>query len=88
MVDELVDAVYEARRLSDRVPLIIHGRKDAAVSKRHHSDRLVAAMRRRHMDVEYVEVPAMGHCGPLPLEVVQRDVAFVAAAMGARRRKR
>jgi dipeptidyl aminopeptidase/acylaminoacyl peptidase len=61
--------------------LIIHGGKDQAVSKRHHSDKMVAALRRRKMNVEYIEVTDMGHCAPLPLKVLQRDVEFVAAMM-------
>ena len=44
----------------------------------------VAAMREQKLDVEYIEVPAMGHCGSLPLKVVQRNAAFVAAALGCR----
>lgn len=57
---------------------IIHGGKDMAVSKRHHSDKMVAAMLKRRMDVEYVEVADMGHCGPLPLKVIQHNIEFVA----------
>ena len=64
--------------------LIIHGGQDRAVSKKAHSDKMVAAMRKRKMRVEYIEVPAMGHCGPLPLRAVQRDVAFVVEAMRGR----
>ena len=66
--------------------LVIHGGKDRAVSKRHHSDKMVTAMRKRKLTVEYIEVPAMGHCGPLPLKVLQRSIGFVAAAMGSRAR--
>ena len=61
--------------------LIVSGGKDTAVSKRQHSDKMVAAMRQRKLPVEYLEVAAMGHCGPLPLSVLQRTVAFVAAAL-------
>jgi dipeptidyl aminopeptidase/acylaminoacyl peptidase len=65
----------------DRMPdvpyLIIHGDQDKAVAKARHSDRLVAAMRKRKMKVEYVEVSGMGHGGPIPLEVVERRVQFV-----------
>jgi dipeptidyl aminopeptidase/acylaminoacyl peptidase len=69
-----------------RIPYrIIHGDKDTAVSKRHHSDKLVPAMRKQGLRVDYVEVASMGHCGPLPLEVLEGNVAFVAEAMGRRR---
>ena len=65
--------------------LIIHGGKDEAVAKRHHSDKMVAAMRQRKMKVEYIEVEDMGHCGPLPLKVLQCEIEFVASAMHRRR---
>jgi hypothetical protein len=42
---------------------------------------MVAAMRKRKMTVEYVEVPGMGHCGPLPMEVLQGDADFIAKAL-------
>lgn len=57
--------------------LIVHGDKDAAVSKVQHSDRMVAAMRRKKLKVEYVEVPGMGHGGPMPIPVTQKCVRFV-----------
>ncbi|MGI5867870.1 MAG: alpha/beta hydrolase family protein [Kiritimatiellia bacterium] len=60
---------------------IIHGGKDKAVSKRHHSDKMVAAMREHRLNVEYVEVAGMGHGGPLPLGVLEGNVTFVASAM-------
>jgi len=66
-VDHMPDVPY----------LIIHGDQDKAVAKARHSDRLVAAMRKRKMKVEYVEVPGMGHGGPIPLEVVEKRVQFV-----------
>ena len=64
-----------------RIPYqIVAGDKDTAVSKKHHADRMVAAMRWRKLDVTYIEVPKMGHGGPMPVEVIQRNIAFVAAA--------
>jgi dipeptidyl aminopeptidase/acylaminoacyl peptidase len=57
--------------------LIVHGDKDYAVNKTHHSDRLVAALRAATRDVTYIEVPGMGHLGPLPPDVLQRTIAFV-----------
>ena len=68
-----------------RIPyLVIHGDKDTAVSKANHSDRLVAAMRGRGMNVEYVEVPGMGHGGPMPLAVLERQVRFVSSFLSGR----
>jgi len=57
--------------------LLIHGFEDVAVAKRLHSDLMVAAMRARGMEVEYLEVPGMGHGGPMPVEVMERQVDFV-----------
>lgn len=60
---------------------IIHAGQDKAVAKSRHSDPMVAAMRRRGLKVDYVEIPDMGHCGPLPLDVIEGNVEFVAKAM-------
>ena len=57
--------------------MVIHGDKDSDVSKNQHSDQLVSAMRRRGLDVEYVEVPGMGHGGPTPIHVFERQIQFV-----------
>ena len=65
--------------------LDLHGGADRSVSKLHHSDRMVAALRRRKLRVEYVTPAAMGHGGPMPLAVLSGNVAFVAAALGPRR---
>ena len=78
--------LHQAGAMPDIPYRIIHGGKDTAVSKPHHSDKMVAAMRGRKLNVEYVEVPEMGHCGPLPMDVIQQDVAFVAAAIPRPRR--
>jgi len=64
---------------------IIHGGNDKAVSKRQHSDKRVAALRKRNRKIDYIEVADMGHCGPLPLKVMQENVDFVAKAMTGRR---
>ena len=63
---------------------IIHGDKDPAVAKPNHSDKMVAAMRQRNLDVDYVEVAGMGHCGPLPLDVLEGNVAFLTEIMNRR----
>ena len=60
---------------------IIHGAADRSVSKQHHSDKLVAALRRRKLRVDYVTPAAMGHCGPMPLKVLAGNVAFVRDAL-------
>jgi len=61
--------------------LVVHGDKDTSVGKARHSDRFVAAMRRRKLNVEYIEVPGMGHGGPVPVDVIRREVDFVAGAL-------
>ena len=76
--------LQQVAALPDIPYLIVHGGKDPAVNKQHHSDQMVAAMRARQLNVEYIEVPAMGHCGPLPLRVVQRTIDFVTGALGPR----
>ena len=58
--------LHQVAYLPDVPYLIIHGDADPAVSKTRHSDPLVAAMRRTGRNVEYHEIPGMGHCGPLP----------------------
>jgi len=70
----------------DRMPdipyLIVHGDKDVAVSKSAHSDPLVARMRERRLNVEYIEVPGMGHGGPMPIDVLERRIEFVGSLLG------
>ena len=61
--------------------LLVHGGKDRAVDKARHSDRFVAAMRQAGRSVEYIEIPAMGHCGPMPVETIARMIDFVADAV-------
>ena len=69
----------QVAKMPDIPYLIIHGAKDKAVSKVHHSDPMVARMRQRHMNVEYIEVPVMQHCSPVPLPVLHRQIEFVAS---------
>lgn len=65
---------------------IIHGGQDKAVSKENHSDKIVPVMRKRGLNIEYVEVPNMGHCGPLPVEVLTQYIHFVASHFGPARK--
>lgn len=66
-VDQMPDVPY----------LIVAGDQDKAVAKSQHADRMVALMRERGLKVEYIEVPGMGHGGPVPIEVVLRKIEFV-----------
>jgi dipeptidyl aminopeptidase/acylaminoacyl peptidase len=68
----------QAGQMPDIPYLLLHGGKDQAVNKQRHSDAFVAAMRAAgRTNVEYVEVPDMGHCGPMPIDVLQRTIDFV-----------
>ena len=78
--------LHQVKAMPDIPYRILHGGQDKAVSKPHHSDKLVAAMFRRKLTVDYVEVTEMGHCGPLPLDVMKGNVDFVAATMDKHRR--
>jgi len=61
-----------------RVPYqILHGDADQAVNKAAHSDRMVCAMRESGLQVEYIEVPGMGHHAPLFFDVYRRTIDFV-----------
>lgn len=73
--------LHPVAALPDIGYLIIHGEKDKAVSKQHHSDKLVAAMRRRKLRVNYIEVPGMGHSGLLSMDMIHRGIDFVTAGM-------
>jgi hypothetical protein len=74
----------QVARMPDIPYLIIQGDRDAAVSKARHSDPMVAAMRARKMNVEYVEVPGMGHVGPMPLAVLEQQIRFVSSFLSDR----
>ena len=63
---------------------IVHGDKDQAVSKKHHSDKFVAALRNRKLNVQYIEVPGMGHGSCVPLQVIADNITFVNAALARR----
>ncbi|MCY3018562.1 MAG: prolyl oligopeptidase family serine peptidase [Planctomycetota bacterium] len=71
----------QASHMPDVPYLVVHGDADTAVNKEKHSDRFVAAMKAHKRRVEYVEVPGMGHGGPLPLAVIQKEIEFVVSHM-------
>lgn len=62
--------------------LLVHGDADPGVSKAQHSDRFVARMRQAGRNVEYIEVPGMRHGWPMPIDVLNRTIGFVTAALG------
>ena len=63
--DEAVEGISPIH-LTGRMPRvpyhIFHCEEDQAVSKQHHSDRLVARMRDEGFSVTYDAVPGRGHC--------------------------
>ena len=56
---------------------IIHGVQDNGVAKAKHSDKLVPLLRQHGLSVEYLEVPEMVHCSPMPPAVWKRQTDFV-----------
>lgn len=75
--------LHQAASMPEIPYFFIHGDADKAVNKARHSDRMVPALRLFGHNVEYVEVPGMGHCGPLPAEVVERERNFLLTVVAA-----
>ena len=69
-------------KLPDIRYLIIHGFNDKSVNKVAHSDKLVKLMRKRKMDVTYVEDDMMGHCSPMKYETVIAVEEFISSIIG------
>jgi dipeptidyl aminopeptidase/acylaminoacyl peptidase len=69
--------LHQVEAMPDIPYLLVHGEKDEAVKKKAHSDPMVAAMRKRHLRVEYVERPNLGHGGPLDYETNHKIIDFV-----------
>jgi dipeptidyl aminopeptidase/acylaminoacyl peptidase len=57
--------------------LVVHGDKDLAVNKERHSDRFVAEMRRHGRNIDYLEVPGMGHANGIPYYATRKQIDFV-----------
>ena len=67
-----------------KVPyFIMHGDADKAVNKAAHSDRFVAGMRKHGHNVEYIEVPGMGHSEPTSFDAYRRKIDFVKQALNS-----
>lgn len=75
--------LHQAANMPKIPYLVIHGDADAAVSKQHHSDPFVARMKQCGHNVEYIEIPGMGHGTSVPLCVFQRRVEFVSSFFAA-----
>jgi alpha-beta hydrolase superfamily lysophospholipase len=74
--------LVQAAGMPDAPYLIIHGDNDQAVNKEKHSDRFVAEMRRRGKNIEYVEVPGMGHGSNVPYHALRKQVDWVKGFIG------
>jgi len=68
--------VKQVAEMPDIPYLIIHGGKDQAVNQKAHSDKMAALMKKRRLKLEYIKVPEMGHCGPLPQKTWEKIVKF------------
>lgn len=69
--------LIQAGNMPDIPYLIIHGDRDMAVNKQAHSDKLVAALKSRGLNVEYMEVPGMGHGSCEPIGVDLKMIEFL-----------
>ncbi len=69
--------LHHPEALPDIPYLFVHGDKDQAVGKAAHSDKLVAALRERGRQVEYIERPLLGHGGPMDYPTTRRIAEFV-----------
>ncbi len=68
---------WHPEKLPDIRYLIIHGFNDKSVNKAAHSDKMVKLMRKRKLDVTYVEDEKMAHCGPMKYETVAAMEKFM-----------
>ena len=73
--------LHQVAAMPDIPYLILHSTKDPMVKKEAHSEPMVAAMRKRNLNVEYMECPLMVHCGPATYETHRRTVDFILAQL-------
>lgn len=74
--------LQQVEKMPDIPYLIMHGDCDKAVNKKAHSDKLVLEMKKRNMNVEYLEIPGMGHGTAMPLEVSKHMIEFIMSIKG------
>ncbi len=74
--------VKQIENMPDIPYMIIHGGKDPAVNQKAHSDKMVKLMKKRRMRIEYIQIPEMGHCAPIPQKEWERAVSFVIKHFG------
>ena len=61
--------------------MIIHGEKDQAVAKAHHSDPFCKATKQSGRNLVYLELLNMEHCGPWDYTSLQATTDFVKAGL-------
>jgi dipeptidyl aminopeptidase/acylaminoacyl peptidase len=71
--------LHQVQAMRDIPYLIVHGMLDGVVKKTSHSDPLVSAMRKRNLNVEYIECPKMGHGHPMDYPTSRKVADFVIA---------
>lgn len=69
--------LHQANAMPDIPYLFIHGDADLAVNKARHSDRMVSELRKLNRQVEYIEIPRMGHGSNIPLTVDETRLHFI-----------
>ena len=69
--------LHQVASLPDIPYLLLHATHDPSVKKEAHSLPMVAAMRQRGLNVDYMECPQMVHCGPITYASHRRTVDFI-----------
>lgn len=68
--------VCQVDQMPDIPYIVFHGTADRDVSKQAHSDVMVAAMKQRGLQVEYIELEDCGHC-QMPEQAVKTMNEFI-----------
>jgi dipeptidyl aminopeptidase/acylaminoacyl peptidase len=72
--------LHQVAHMPDIPYQLIHGAADDGVPHDRHSLPFVQAMRKLGRNVEYIEVPGLGHNGDAtPIEVINRRIEFVSS---------
>ncbi|MBF0244488.1 MAG: prolyl oligopeptidase family serine peptidase [Planctomycetes bacterium] len=73
--------LHNVARMPDLKYLIVHGSRDKLVSKAAHSDKLVRAMRKRKLQLTYIEDPLMEHGAPISVSTMRAIKKFSATIL-------
>ena len=79
MKDLLVEhsPVDQVEYMPDIPYLIVQGGRDTLVNQKAHSDKMVKLMKKRKLNVEYIKLPDMTHCGPMDQKEFKKTIDFV-----------